>query len=48
MLLVDNQVIDGAVDAVSQLRQQGYALRFLTNTTTRSQIELYQQRTQLF
>lgn len=42
-LYIDNQVIDGAVDAVSRLRQQGYHLRFLTNTTTRSQADLYQQ-----
>lgn len=42
-LYVDDSVIDGAVEAVSRLRQQGYALRFLTNTTTRSQVELYQQ-----
>jgi len=42
-LYIDNQVIDGAVDAVSRLRQQGYRLRFLTNTTTRSQADLYQQ-----
>ncbi len=42
-LYIDNQVIEGAVDAVSRLRQQGYILRFLTNTTTRSQAELYQQ-----
>ncbi len=42
-LYVDNSVIDGAVEAVSRLRERGYALRFLTNTTTRSQSELYQQ-----
>lgn len=42
-LYIDNQVIDGAVAAVNRLRQQGYALRFLTNTTTRSQLDLHQQ-----
>lgn len=42
-LYIDNCVIDGAVDAVNELRHQGYTLRFLTNTTTRSHAELYQQ-----
>ena len=42
-LYVDDCVIDGAVEAVSRLRAQGYALLFLTNTTTRSHAELYQQ-----
>ncbi len=42
-LYIDHQVIDGAVDAVNWLREQGYALRFLTNTTTRSQADLHQQ-----
>lgn len=42
-LYIDDCVIDGAVEAVRQLREQGYQLRFLTNTTTRSHAELYQQ-----
>ena len=42
-LYIDHQVIEGAVEAVSRLRAQGYALRFLTNTTTQSQAELHLQ-----
>lgn len=42
-LYIDGSVIDGAVEAISRLRHQGYALRFLTNTTTRSQADLVQQ-----
>jgi len=42
-LYVDHHVIAGAVDAVSRLRAQGYQLRFLTNTTTRSQVDLVDQ-----
>ncbi len=42
-LYVDHSVIAGAVEAVFKLRQLGYTLRFLTNTTTRSQADLYLQ-----
>ncbi|GAC1376377.1 MAG: TIGR01458 family HAD-type hydrolase [Aquirhabdus sp.] len=42
-LYIDHQVIEGAVEAVSRLREQGYTLRFLTNTTTRPQADLHQQ-----
>lgn len=42
-LYVDKEVIPGAPAALAQLRAQGYMLRFLTNTTTRSQAELLAQ-----
>jgi len=42
-LYIDDHVIEGAVDAVTRLREQDYMLRFLTNTTTRSHAELFQQ-----
>ena len=35
MLYQDGRPIDGAIDAVAALRDQGLAIRFLTNTTTR-------------
>lgn len=42
-LYVDQDVITGAVEAVATLRAQGFTLRFLTNTTTRAQTDLYLQ-----
>lgn len=42
-LYVGKDIIPGAPAALSALRQQGYALRFLTNTTTRSHAELLTQ-----
>ncbi len=42
-LYIGNQAIPGAVDAVHRLREQGFQLRFLTNTTTKSQAELVAQ-----
>ncbi len=42
-LYVGDQVIPGAPHALEQLRAQGYLLRFLTNTTTRSQAQLLHQ-----
>lgn len=39
-LYIGDTAIPGAVDAVAQLRQQGLQLRFLTNTTTKSQTDL--------
>jgi HAD superfamily hydrolase (TIGR01458 family) len=42
-LYVGEEVIPGAPAALAQLRTQGYMLRFLTNTTTRSQTELLTQ-----
>lgn len=46
-LYIGNQAIAGAVDAVNQLRECGLQLRFLTNTTTKSQAELVAQLTSL-
>ncbi len=42
-LYVDQTAIEGAVDAVQLLREAGYQLRFMTNTTTKTQDDLYQQ-----
>jgi len=42
-LYVGNQPIPGAIDCLAQLRELGIALRFLTNTTTKSQRELVAQ-----
>lgn len=42
-LSLGGEPIAGATDAITQLRQQGYTLRFLTNTTTRPQAELLEQ-----
>ena len=36
MLYVEDEAVPGAVDAVSQLRDSGLGLRFVTNTTSRS------------
>ena len=42
-LYVGKQPIPGAISAINRLREQGIALRFLTNTTTKSQDELIAQ-----
>lgn len=42
-LYIGNQAIPGAVNAINQLRERGIQLRFLTNTTTKSQAELVAQ-----
>jgi HAD superfamily hydrolase (TIGR01458 family) len=42
-LYVGDQAIPGAVDALNRLREQGFYLRFITNTTTKSQAELVAQ-----
>jgi HAD superfamily hydrolase (TIGR01458 family) len=42
-LYVSNQAIPGAVEALNRLREKGYHLRFLTNTTTKSQHQLVGQ-----
>lgn len=42
-LYIGNQAIPGAVDALEQLRERGYQLRFLTNTTTKPQRQLIDQ-----
>lgn len=42
-LYIGNKAISGAVEALNQLRERGYLLRFLTNTTTKSQADLVQQ-----
>ena len=40
---VSGEPISGAVDAVRQLRANGHRIRFVTNTTTRSRIQLAQE-----
>ncbi|GGY80947.1 haloacid dehalogenase [Cellvibrio zantedeschiae] len=42
-LFVGNQEIPGAVKSIAHLREQGFILRFLTNTTTKSHAELFGQ-----
>jgi HAD superfamily hydrolase (TIGR01458 family) len=42
-LYVGNEVIPGAPEVITRLRQRGYPIRFLTNTTTRSHAELLTQ-----
>lgn len=42
-LYVGNQALPGALDCLAYLRERGIALRFLTNTTTKSQRELVAQ-----
>lgn len=46
-LYIGNQEILGAVNTIAQLRQQGFKLRFLTNTTTKSHAELLAQMVSL-
>ena len=46
-LYVDQIVVDGAVQVLADLRQQGYLLRFMTNTTTKTQAQLYANLHQL-
>lgn len=46
-LYIDQQVIGGAVQVLADLRQQGYLLRFMTNTTTKTQAQLYGNLRQL-
>ena len=42
-LYVGKQPIPGAIECIQQLRERGISLRFLTNTTTKSQDELVAQ-----
>lgn len=46
-LYIGNQEVPGAVNTVAQLREQGFRLRFLTNTTTKSHSELLAQMASL-
>jgi ribonucleotide monophosphatase NagD (HAD superfamily) len=40
VLLVSGEPIQGAADAIRRLRANGHRLRFVTNTTTRSRVQL--------
>jgi len=42
-LYIGDQVIPDAITSLAQLRERGIALRFITNTTTKSQAELVAQ-----
>lgn len=42
-LYVGDQAIPGAIATLAQLRERGIALRFITNTTTKSQAQLVAQ-----
>lgn len=42
-LYIDGNPITGVAHTLAQLRQMGYALRFMTNTTTKNQKTLHQQ-----
>lgn len=42
-LYVGNELISGAIEAIAQCREHGLQLRFLTNTTTKSQSQLVAQ-----
>lgn len=46
-LYIGNQEIPGAVNTIAQLREQGFKLRFLTNTTTKSHADLLAQMASL-
>lgn len=46
-LYIGNQEIPGAVRTIAQLREQGFKLRFLTNTTTKSHADLLAQMVSL-
>lgn len=43
VMYVDNTPIAGAIDTIATLQQQGLAVRFLTNTSTRSLQSLWQK-----
>ncbi len=43
VLHVSGEPIPGAVDAVRQLRRDGHRLRFVTNSTTRSSVQLCEE-----
>ena len=47
VLHVSGEPIPGAVDAVARLRQQGHALRFVTNNSTRPRATLAEELRQL-
>jgi ribonucleotide monophosphatase NagD (HAD superfamily) len=43
VLYIEEQLIPGAVDTMDWLRDRGYPLRFLTNTTMRSRFSLVEK-----
>jgi len=46
-LTTGDELIPGAAEAVAYLRERGFALRFLTNTTTRSRASLHSRLSDL-
>ncbi len=47
VLYVGDSVIEGAVDAVAEIKRRGYACRFITNTSTHSRASLHKKMTDL-
>jgi HAD superfamily hydrolase (TIGR01458 family) len=47
VLYVEDQLIDGAAEAVESLRRRGLSLRFVTNTTARSRDETLEKLSRL-
>jgi HAD superfamily hydrolase (TIGR01458 family) len=47
VLYVGSQVIDGAIEAVAEIKQRGYLCRFITNTSTLSAASLHKKLTGL-
>ena len=43
VLYIEDRLLPGAVDAMNYLREEGYPLRFLTNTTMRSRFALVEK-----
>ncbi len=41
VLYIDDQIISGAIETINHLKKNGYILRFLTNTTTKSFQQVY-------
>ncbi|WP_031435423.1 TIGR01458 family HAD-type hydrolase [Methylomarinum vadi] len=47
VLYVGPNIIDGAIEAVAELKQRGYRCRFITNTSTLSRASLHKKMTDL-
>lgn len=47
VLRIDEHVIPGAIESIERLRRQGFAIRFLTNTSVRSRASLWRNLTAL-
>lgn len=47
VLYVDSNVIDGAIEAIAEIKRHGYRCRFITNTSTLSAASLHSKITRL-